>query len=117
CFSFMSFCAEDSIFFEYLQIFSSEYGMTWQEYLFINFTLYLKMSTNDAGATPIVYIDDTYVSALNFMAPICCELGSFVSRTDFRALRQTPVLKVSNNHFIILSDKFFVDKIFSSLLF
>lgn len=117
CFSFMSFCAEDSIFFEYLQIFSTEYRMTWQEYLFINFTLYLKMSTNDAGATPIVYINDTYVSALNFMAPICCELGSFVSRTDFRSLRQTPVLKASNNHFIILSDKFFVDKIFSSLLF
>jgi len=117
CFSFMSFCAKDSIFFEYLQIFSSEYGMTWQEYLFINFTLYLKMSTNDAGATTIVYIDDTYVSALNFMAPICCELESFVSRTDFRSFRKTPVLKVSNNHFIILFDKFFVDKIFSSLLF
>lgn len=117
CFSFMSFCEKDKIFFEFLQIFSSEYGITWQEYLYINITLYLKMLTNDAGSTPIVYIDDAYVSALNFMAPICCELGFYNTRTDFRSLRQTPVLKASNNYFIILFDKFFVDKIFNSLLF
>lgn len=117
CFSFMSFSEKDSIFSNYLKIFESEYGLSWQKYLFLNFTMYLRIAANETGITPIVYIDEKNTPALNFLMSICCELGSFTSKTDFRTLKQTPVLKVSRNRYVILFDKFFIDKIFVSLLF
>ena len=54
---------------------------------------------------------------INFMNSMCVNPEDFVEDDDLNALRSKPIYKIADDRYAILFSKFFVDKLFSGLLF
>lgn len=115
-YNFINFCKSDLVFSKYLHIFESHYSITANDYFKKLLKLYLLITTNEKGISPIVYIDNND-AIQNFMNILSFDLNNYKSSEDFRFMREKPILKVSENRFIVLFIKFFIDKLFSSFLF
>ena len=115
-YNFIKFCKSDPSFSKNLLIFESYYGITANDYFKRLLKLYLLITTNENGMSPIVYIDNDD-AIKNFMSILSFDINNYKSSEDFRFIREKPILKISENRYVVLFIKFFIDKLFSSFLF
>ncbi|MDQ1150492.1 hypothetical protein [Sphingobacterium zeae] len=115
-YNFINFCKNDPSFSKNMLIFESYYGITANDYFKRLLKLYLLITTNENGMSPIVYSDNDD-AIKSFMDILSFDINEYKSSEDFRFIREKPILKVSENRFVVLFIKFFIDKLFSSFLF
>ena len=86
------------------------------EYLGYIFNAIASATVNEPP-TNIMIFDKDSGPWINFMNSMCANPEDFVEDFDLSALRSKPIYKISDDRYAILFSKFFVDKLFSGLLF
>lgn len=115
---FMIFCEENETFSYYLKLFLQENKIDkWDDYLHFIFVTYLTLSTNNEGVTNFMKINPNRYYGKTFLDSMSIDISNFKKTPDFTDLRSKPVYYHGNNAYSIISTKFFVDKMFQSLLF
>lgn len=114
---FVDFANTDRVFKEYVQEFVNYKGYgSAIEYLGVIFNLDATTITNDTPTNIIQFGPDSK-NWISFMDNMCVSTVDFKADGTLNELRSRPVYRTANGRYAILYSKFFVDKMFSGMLF
>lgn len=109
------FLERDDSFSDILNEFNSLKNVNhWGEYLVKILSLYIRDIDPPNTKSKLEISDETVE---NLMETFCINETDVVDDIDFLSLRNNPVFKTSDNHYLFLSLNFFIDKLYQGLLF
>lgn len=115
---FVKFCINSDKYKNYLEVFLDEYNInSWGSYLFFVFDLYLGMVTyQDGGVNKIIDLNQIEYK-VNYLKLMSIDVDNYISSTDFKSIREKPILSLGNNQYVVMVISFFIDKMFQSFIF
>lgn len=115
---FVQFCLENEKYKKYLDTFLNEYRIkSWDAYLFFVFDLYLKMVTNNEGATNKIFDINPVEYEANYLKLMSIDTDNYIPSIDCKNIREKPILYLGDNQYVVMVVSFFIDKIFQSFIF
>ncbi|GHT19678.1 hypothetical protein AGMMS4957_04460 [Bacteroidia bacterium] len=114
---FFKFCEQNPCFSIYLSYFYKEKKVSdWNEYLCSVLSFYvapIRQNTRNS----IIQFRETDIKSQKFLEQFILDVGNLKLESDFGALRNNFVLKITNDEYMILNYNLLVDKIYQGLQF
>lgn len=113
---FFRFLEQDEKLKEYLPVFLAQYGLTnWEDYLKHTIIPYV-ISLTGTKSTVLVF-DEKNKLEIDYWDTFCIDIKNYEEKPDFLELRESPVFKLKELHYLFFNYNFIIDKLFQSLQF
>lgn len=113
---FFQFIEQDENLKEYLPEFLDQYGLNnWKEYLRHTIVPYV-ISISGQRSTVLVFKEENKIET-DYWDTFCIDINSYKPKSDFLELREQPVFKLKQLHYLYFNYNFIIDKLFQSLQF
>lgn len=107
----------DSTFARYINIFLRNRKIeSASAYMSCVFEQVVTMVTSEKKTNLIEYSNDSPIQ-IHFMDNLCIDCGNYRQDESLNSIREFPIYKLSRNRYAILSMRFFINKLFSGILF